>query len=69
MPNYEYKCEKCAQEIEVKWAKVNDPPPGCIACQIPMERQVSLGIFRMIGGGWNRSNHNRWSHFGPKSFT
>lgn len=74
MPNYEYRCERCGHEMEVWGAKVDDPPPLCQVCiarllEVPMIRQVSLGVFRMIGGGWTRSNHNRWSYGGPKSST
>lgn len=72
MPNYEYKCPKCETEAEVWGAKVEDPAPECPAClgaPVQMLRQISLGIFRMVGGGWTRSNHNKWSYNGPKSST
>ena len=54
MPIYEYRCEKCGNELEVMH-KVNDPSPTeCPKChEQTARRQISKGAgFILKGSGW-----------------
>jgi len=54
MPLYEYKCKECGRELTLL-QKFDDPPPVCVCKDgdLPtMERQLSLGSFRLKGTGW-----------------
>lgn len=53
MPIYEYRCEKCGNELEVMH-KVSDPSPTeCPKCHEPaLARLMSRTSFQLKGGGW-----------------
>jgi putative FmdB family regulatory protein len=54
MPIYEYKCQKCGNELEVM-QKVSDPAPvKCEKCgaENSHERLMSRTSFQLKGGGW-----------------
>ncbi len=53
MPIYEYRCEKCGNELEVMH-KVSDPSPTeCPKCHEPaLGRMMSRTSFQLKGGGW-----------------
>lgn len=53
MPIYEYRCEKCGNEIEVMH-KVSDPSPQvCPKCnEHALARMMSRTSFQLKGGGW-----------------
>ncbi len=53
MPIYEYRCEKCGNEIEVMH-KVSDPSPQvCPKCsEHALTRMMSRTSFQLKGGGW-----------------
>ncbi len=53
MPIYEYRCEKCGNELEVMH-KVSDPSPTeCPKCHEPaLSRMMSRTSFQLKGGGW-----------------
>lgn len=53
MPIYEYRCEKCGNELEVMH-KVSDPSPTeCPKChEQALSRLMSRTSFQLKGGGW-----------------
>ena len=52
MPLFEFKCERCASEVE-KLMKAEDPPPKCERCVgLPMAKKISRSSFVLKGGGW-----------------
>lgn len=59
MPLYEYKCPECGQELTLL-QNLNDPAPIC-ACKEGdppiMEKQMSLGSFRLKGSGWYKTDY------------
>lgn len=53
MPIYEYRCEKCAHELEVLQKMSDAPLSDCPACQTSnLKKIVSAAAFRLKGGGW-----------------
>jgi putative FmdB family regulatory protein len=53
VPIYEYRCEKCGNELEVMH-KVSDPSPTeCPKChEQALARMMSRTSFQLKGGGW-----------------
>ena len=52
MPIYEYKCQQCGAQIEVRQS-VSDPPlTTCEKCHGKLEKQWSLSGFQFKGAGW-----------------
>ena len=54
MAIYEYRCEVCSQELEVK-RPIEDTlarDPYCPYCIVPMKRFYSLGGILFKGNGW-----------------
>lgn len=53
MPYYEFKCESCGKEFEVK-KSVNDNSevlcPDCSSDKV--QKKVSRSSFQLKGGGW-----------------
>jgi putative FmdB family regulatory protein len=53
MPIYEYRCDNCEREFEVK-RRITDPPLGaCPKCRSrKLRRLISQTSFVLKGGGW-----------------
>lgn len=52
MPIYEYKCQSCGLEIEVRQSVSDDPLTTCEKCHGKLEKQWSLSGFQFKGAGW-----------------
>ena len=54
MPIYEYTCDDCENDINVK-NKVPNPPEyvSCNKCEKNMRRVYSSPGIRLTGGGWS----------------
>ena len=52
MPIYDYKCTKCAHQIEVI-QKISDDPKTCPKCnKESLSKLISAPSFRLKGSGW-----------------
>ncbi|MFQ5991882.1 MAG: FmdB family zinc ribbon protein [Nitrospiraceae bacterium] len=52
MPIYEYVCDRCQHQFEVK-QKVNDSPvSGCLQCGGPVTKVISAPAIMFKGSGW-----------------
>ena len=59
MPLYEYKCEACGLQFEVR-QKFSDGPIGeCRECGGPVQKLISQGGFAMKGGGWYQQGYGQ----------
>jgi putative FmdB family regulatory protein len=57
MPIYEYACSSCGKEFE-ELVGINDPAPGCPACQgREVRKKVSASAFVLKGGGWYKDHY------------
>ena len=52
MPIYEYKCEQCGLQIEVRQSVSDKPLSTCEKCHGKLEKQWSLSGFQFKGAGW-----------------
>ncbi len=52
MPVYEYQCEACSHQFELR-QKFSDPPAeSCPACGGTVKKLISSTAFALKGGGW-----------------
>ena len=52
MPIYEYKCQQCGAEIEIRQSVSEAPLTSCEKCHGKLEKQWSLSGFQFKGAGW-----------------
>ena len=52
MPIYEYLCEGCAYQFEVKQSIKDDPIAACDRCGKPVKRLISSPAIMFKGSGW-----------------
>ncbi len=52
MPIYEYKCQQCGLELEVRQSVSDEPLTTCEKCHGQLEKQWSLSGFQFKGAGW-----------------
>ncbi len=57
MPMYEYKCESCNKQFELR-QKFSDPPATvCPACSGTVTKLISATSFALKGGGWHNESY------------
>jgi putative FmdB family regulatory protein len=52
VPTYEYHCDGCGREFEVKQRISEDPLKTCEVCGGSVRRLLSAAPFILKGGGW-----------------
>lgn len=58
MPMYEYRCEACHKQFELR-QKFSDPPATtCPDCGGPVAKLISATSFALKGGGWYNESYN-----------
>lgn len=59
MPMYEYKCEKCSKQFELR-QKFSDPPASeCPDCGGAVTKLISSAAFALKGGGWYNEGYGK----------
>jgi len=57
MPMYEYKCESCGNQFELR-QKFSDPPATeCPDCGGAVSKLISATAFALKGGGWHNEGY------------
>ena len=57
MPMYEYKCESCGKQFELR-QKFSDPPAtDCPDCGGAVAKLISAAAFALKGGGWHSEGY------------
>lgn len=57
MPMYEYRCESCDNQFELR-QKFSDPPATeCPNCGGPVTKLISSAAFALKGGGWHSEGY------------
>jgi putative FmdB family regulatory protein len=57
MPMYEYKCESCDNQFELR-QKFSDPPATeCPQCGGHVSKLISAAAFALKGGGWHNEGY------------
>ncbi len=59
MPIYEYQCEACNNQFELR-QKFSDPPADkCPACGGTVKKLISSASFALKGGGWYTEGYGK----------
>jgi len=57
MPMYEYRCEACGKQFELR-QKFSDPPAtDCPDCGGAVAKLISAAAFALKGGGWHNEGY------------
>lgn len=57
MPIYEYRCDKCGDEIEVRQHIDEKPLKTCSTCGGEVKRIISASSFVLKGKGWYKTDY------------
>jgi putative FmdB family regulatory protein len=52
MPVYEYKCESCENQFELRQKFSDAPASECPSCGGQVKKLISSTAFSLKGGGW-----------------
>jgi len=58
MPMYEYRCESCDNQFELRQKFSDQPATECPKCGGPVAKLVSSTAFALKGGGWYNENYS-----------
>ncbi|MCW8858505.1 MAG: zinc ribbon domain-containing protein [Deltaproteobacteria bacterium] len=61
MPLYEYHCEDCGLNFEVRQKFSDEPINVCQKCGGQAKKLVSRGAFTLKGGGWYQQGYSQKS--------
>ena len=65
MPMYEYKCESCDNQFELR-QKFSDPPATvCPQCGGHVSKLISSAAFALKGGGWYNEGYGAGKSAAP----
>ncbi len=57
MPMYEYQCEACGLQFEVRQKFSDQPLSECRECGGTIKKLISQGGFALRGGGWYQQGY------------
>jgi len=57
MPMYEYQCEDCGLQFEVRQKFSDDPVSECRECGGQVKKMISQAGFALKGGGWYQQGY------------
>jgi putative FmdB family regulatory protein len=61
MPIYEYRCEKCGNQIEIIQKFSDKPLKSCPSCKGKLAKLISQTAFQLKGSGWYVTDYARKS--------
>jgi len=65
MPMYEYRCEACDKQFELR-QKFSDPPAtACPDCGGAVAKLISSASFALKGGGWYKESYGGAKNAAP----
>jgi putative FmdB family regulatory protein len=57
MPIYEYQCEVCSKQFELRQKFSDSPATECPACGGTVKKLISSASFALKGGGWHAEGY------------
>jgi putative FmdB family regulatory protein len=69
MPIYEYKCQQCGADFEIRQSVSDEPLTSCEKCHGKLEKQWSLSGFQFKGAGWYVTDYAAKKSSGSESTT
>ncbi len=65
MPVYEYQCQSCGNQFELR-QKFSDPPASeCPTCKGEVKKLISSTAFSLKGGGWYNEGYGAGKSAAP----
>lgn len=61
MPIYEYRCEKCGNQLEIIQKFSDRPLKSCPSCKGKLTKLISQAAFQLKGSGWYVTDYARKS--------
>lgn len=58
MPLYEYQCEECGLNFEVRQKFTDEPVKNCRSCGGVVKKKISQAAFTLKGGGWYEQGYS-----------
>jgi putative FmdB family regulatory protein len=52
MPVYEYQCQSCGNQFELRQKFSDQPASECPTCKGEVKKLISSAAFTLKGGGW-----------------
>lgn len=59
MPLYEYQCDSCGLQFEVRQKFSDTPVSECRDCGSPVKKLISQAGFALKGGGWYQQGYGQ----------
>ena len=67
MPLYEYQCESCSLQFEVRQKFSDEPISNCSDCGGSVKKLISQAGFALKGGGWYQQGYGQQTSCGSSS--
>lgn len=67
MPMYEYQCESCGLQFEVRQKFSDEPISDCRECGGAVKKLISQGGFALKGNGWYQQGYSAPASCGSDS--
>lgn len=67
MPVYEYRCDTCNHQFELRQKFSDAPADSCPKCGGAVHKMVSAAAFSLKGGGWYAEGYDTKAEVAPKS--
>ena len=67
MPVYEYRCDACNHQFELRQKFSDAPADNCPKCGGNLHKMVSAVAFSLKGGGWYDEGYGAKAEAAPKS--
>ncbi len=65
MPLYEFQCENCGNQFELRQKFSDEPASECPKCGGPVKKLISQSAFALKGSGWFAEGYTK-SHENKK---
>lgn len=59
MPLYEFQCESCEYQFELRQKFSDDPVTECPKCGGPVKKLISQSAFALKGSGWYAEGYSK----------
>jgi putative FmdB family regulatory protein len=59
MPLYEYQCDSCGNQFELRQKFSDEPAKECPNCGGPIKKLISQSAFALKGSGWYAEGYNK----------
>jgi putative FmdB family regulatory protein len=59
MPIYEYKCDGCGNQFELRQKFSDEPAKECPCCGGHVSKLISQSAFALKGNGWYAQGYNK----------